>query len=126
MRRRDFITGVAGASAWPLAARAQQSDKVRRIGVIMGFSVQNSEAERRVAAFERKLAELGWKDGIDLQIEYRWPGNPPDRLRADIAEILNEYGRHPRHQRANFVIHVGRNINYSDCFCECDKRPPCT
>ena len=60
MRRRDFITGVAGASAWPLAARAQQSDKVRRIGVIMGFSVQNSEAERRVAAFERKLAELGW------------------------------------------------------------------
>ena len=88
MRRRDFITGVAGASAWPLAARAQQSDKVRRIGVIMGFAVQNSEAERRVAAFERKLAELGWKDGIDLQIEYRWPGNPPGRLRADIAEIL--------------------------------------
>jgi hypothetical protein len=69
-------------------ARAQQPDMVRRVGVIMGFSVQNSEAERRVAAFERKLAELGWKNGIDLQIEYRWPGNPPDRLRADIAEIV--------------------------------------
>jgi hypothetical protein len=53
----------------------------------MGFSVQNSEAARRVAAFERKLTELGRKDGIDLQIEYRWPGNSPDRPRADIAEI---------------------------------------
>jgi putative tryptophan/tyrosine transport system substrate-binding protein len=89
MRRREFIGGLGSAAAWPLAARAQQPDKVRRIGVIMGFSVQNSEAKRRVAAFERTLAELGWKDGIDLEIEYRWPGNPPDRLRADIAEIVN-------------------------------------
>jgi putative tryptophan/tyrosine transport system substrate-binding protein len=88
MRRREFVAGIGGAAAWPVVAWAQQRDKVRRIGVIMGFSVQNSEAERRVAAFERKLAELGWKDGIDLQIEYRWPGNPPDRLRADIAEIV--------------------------------------
>jgi putative tryptophan/tyrosine transport system substrate-binding protein len=89
MRRREFIGGLGSAAAWPLAARAQQPDKVRRIGVIMGFSVQNSEAKRRVAAFERTLAELGWKDGIDLEIEYRWPGNPADRLRADVAEIVN-------------------------------------
>jgi putative ABC transport system substrate-binding protein len=88
MRRREFIAGLCGA-ALPLSARAQQPDKVRRIGVIMGFFVQNFEAERWVAALERKLAELGWKQGIDLQIEYRWPGNPPDRLRADIAEIVN-------------------------------------
>ena len=88
MRRRDFIAGI-GAAAWPLAPKAQQPDKVRRIGVIMGFSVQNSEAGRWVAAFERKLAELGWKAGIDLRIEYRWPGGAPDRLRADIAEIVN-------------------------------------
>jgi putative tryptophan/tyrosine transport system substrate-binding protein len=89
MRRREFIVGLgSAAAAWPRAARAQQPDKVRRIGVIMGFSVQNYEAKRRVTAFERKLADLGWKDGIDLQIEYRWPGNPPDRLRADIAEIV--------------------------------------
>jgi putative tryptophan/tyrosine transport system substrate-binding protein len=89
MRRREFIASLGGIAAWPLVAKAQQPDKVRRIGVIMGLSVQNSEAGRWVAAFERKLAELGWKDGIDLQIEYRWPGNPPDRLRADIAEIVN-------------------------------------
>src|SRR5882762_6349431 len=78
MRRRDFITGL-GAAVWPLAARAQQPDKVRRIGVLMGFSEQDSEARRWVAAFEQKLAELGWKGGIDLRIEYRWPGGPPDR-----------------------------------------------
>jgi putative tryptophan/tyrosine transport system substrate-binding protein len=89
MRRRDFITGLGGAAVWPLAARAQQSDKVRRIGVLMGFSEQDSEARRWVAAFERKLAELGWKGGIDLRIEYRWPGNLPDRLRAHVAEIVN-------------------------------------
>ena len=89
LRRRDFIVGLGGAAAWPLAARAQRLDKVRRVGVIMGFFVQNSEVERWVVAFERKLGELGWKDGIDLKIEYRWPGNPPDRLRADIAEIVN-------------------------------------
>ena len=78
MRRRDFIAGL-GAAVWPLAARAQQPDKVRRIGVLMGFSEQDSEARRWVAAFEQKLAELGWKGGIDLRIEYRWPGGPPDR-----------------------------------------------
>src|SRR6516225_375959 len=90
MIRSEFITLLGGAAAaWPLAARAQQLDKVRRVGVIMGFFVQNSEVERWVVAFERKLAELGWKDGIDLKIEYRWPGNPPDRLRADIVEIVN-------------------------------------
>jgi putative tryptophan/tyrosine transport system substrate-binding protein len=88
MRRRDFIAGL-GATAWPLAAGAQQPDKVRRIGVLMGFSEQDSEARRWVAAFERKLAELGWKEGTDLRIEYRWPGNPADRLRADAADIVN-------------------------------------
>jgi hypothetical protein len=66
MRRRDFIAGL-GAAAWPLAARAQQPDKLRRVGVLMGFSEQDSEARRWVAAFEGKLAELGWKEGIDLR-----------------------------------------------------------
>jgi len=88
MRRRDFIAGL-GAAAWPLAARAQQPDKVRRIGVLMGFSEQDSEARRWVAAFERKLAELGWKEGVDLRIEYRWRGNSPDRLGAHATDIVN-------------------------------------
>jgi putative tryptophan/tyrosine transport system substrate-binding protein len=90
MRRREFIAGL-GAAAWPLAASAQQqSGRVRRIGVLMGASEQNSEARRWVTAFERKLAELGWKEGIDLQIEFRWlPRNSPDQLRAYAAEMVN-------------------------------------
>jgi putative tryptophan/tyrosine transport system substrate-binding protein len=88
MRRRDFIAGL-GMAVGPLAASAQQPDRVRRIGVLMGFSEQDSEARRWVAAFERKLAELGWKTGIDLRIEYRWPGNSTNRLRAHAAEIVN-------------------------------------
>jgi putative ABC transport system substrate-binding protein len=89
MRRREFIAGL-GAAAWPLAACAQQPDKVRRIGVLMGVSEQDSEARRRVDALERKLAQLGWKEGIDLRIEYRWlPRNLPDQLRAYAAEMVN-------------------------------------
>ncbi len=88
MRRREFIAGLA--VAWPFAARAQQPDNVRRIGVLMGLSEQDPEASRRVDALERKLAELGWKEGIDLRIEYRWlPRNPPDQLRAYAAEMVN-------------------------------------
>jgi putative tryptophan/tyrosine transport system substrate-binding protein len=89
MRRRDFIAGL-GAVAWPFAARAQQPDKMRRIGVLMGLSEQDPEASRRVDALERKLAELGWKEGIDLRIEYRWlPRNLPDQLRAYAVEMVN-------------------------------------
>jgi hypothetical protein len=68
---------------------AQQPGKVRRIGVLMGFSERDSEARRWVAAFERKLAELGWKEGIDLRIEYRRP--QPDRLSTDAADMVNQH-----------------------------------
>jgi putative tryptophan/tyrosine transport system substrate-binding protein len=68
----------------------RQGDKVRRIGVLMGFSEQDSEARRWGDASERRLAELGWKEGIDLRIEYRWlRPNPPDQLRAYAAEMVN-------------------------------------
>jgi putative ABC transport system substrate-binding protein len=87
MRRREFITGLGSAAAWPLVTTAQESDRVRRIGVLMGFPEQDVEARRWVAAFERRLAELGWTKGVDLRIEYRWPGNPPDRLAAEIVNL---------------------------------------
>jgi len=90
MQRRKFITLLGGAiAARPFAATAQQAVRVRRVGVLMGVSDQDLEAKRWIAAFERKLAELGWREGTDLMIDYRWPGNPPDRLRAQAAELVS-------------------------------------
>ena len=72
MRRREFITFLGGAAAWPLAARAQQSERVRRIGVLMPYAKDNPESQARIAAFLQELQRLGWTVGRNLQIEYRW------------------------------------------------------
>jgi putative ABC transport system substrate-binding protein len=73
MRRRDFIKVVAGSAAvWPLAAYAQQSDPVRRIGVLMPFVEGDPEGEPRVIALQRGLEELGWTIGRNIRIDYRW------------------------------------------------------
>jgi putative tryptophan/tyrosine transport system substrate-binding protein len=73
MRRREFITLFGGAvAAWPLAARGQQSERIRHIGVLMPFSNDNPEVQARVAAFLQELQKLGWSAGRNLQIEYRW------------------------------------------------------
>ena len=75
MRRREFITVLGGATAaWPLVARAQQGERVRRVGVLMPFTANDPEAQARNALFEQSLRELGWMAGRDLQIDYRWPG----------------------------------------------------
>ena len=73
MRRRDFITLVGGSTvAWPLALRAQQSGQMRRLGVLMPFARDNSDGQARIAAFLQGLQKLGWTEGRNLQIEYRW------------------------------------------------------
>jgi putative tryptophan/tyrosine transport system substrate-binding protein len=73
MRRREFITLLGGAAAvWPLAARAQQPDRVRRIGVLMGYSESDSEAQSELAAFVQELQKLGWADHRNLRIDIRW------------------------------------------------------
>jgi hypothetical protein len=73
MRRREFITLLGGAAAvWPLAARAQQPDRVRRIGVLMGYSESDSEAQSELAAFVQELQKLGWADHRNLRIDVRW------------------------------------------------------
>jgi putative ABC transport system substrate-binding protein len=73
MRRRDFITLVGGsAAAWPLAARAQQSGQMPRLGVLMPYARDYAEGQARLAAFLQGLQKLGWTDGRNLQIEYRW------------------------------------------------------
>ena len=73
MRRRDFIKVIVGsAAAWPLAARAQQPNRMRRIGVLMGFLESDSQAQSFIAAFRDGLQKLGWTDGRDLRIDARW------------------------------------------------------
>ena len=63
LRRREFIAGLGGAAAWPLAAQAQQGDRVRRIGVLMGGDENEPEVKLRLSAFTQALADLGWTDG---------------------------------------------------------------
>jgi len=73
MRRRDFIKMIGGgAAAWPLVARAQQAERMRRVGVLMPFAKDNPDGQARVAAFLRELQQLGWTEGGNIQIEYRW------------------------------------------------------
>jgi putative ABC transport system substrate-binding protein len=81
MRRRKFITLLGGAAAaWPLAARAQQPDRVRRIAVLVGFAESDPSVRSWLAAFRGALAKLGWTEGGNLRIELRWAGDDPDRM----------------------------------------------
>ena len=89
MRRRDVITLLGGAAAaWPLAARAQQSDRVRRIGVLIPVAADDAEAKARLAAFRQGLRQLGWVDGRNVQIDTRWSGGDPERIRTHAAELV--------------------------------------
>ena len=89
MRRRDFIKVISGAAAaWPLAARGQQPDRVRRIGVLMGLAESDPEAKVRAAVFERALQELGWTRGRNIRIDYRWAPGDVEQTRAAAAELL--------------------------------------
>ena len=88
MRRRDFITAIAGlATAWPLSAQAQVEQK-RRIGVILAYAEDNPEAPPRIAAFVKGLRQLGWVDGRNIQIDYRYGGADPERTRKNAAELV--------------------------------------
>src|SRR5260370_21547484 len=77
MRRREVISLLGGAAAWPLAARAQQPEQVRRIGVLMELAASDSQARSNVAALQRGLHKLGWLEGSNLGIDYRWAPDDP-------------------------------------------------
>jgi putative ABC transport system substrate-binding protein len=87
MKRRQFITLLGGATAWPLAARAQQGERMRRIGVLMYLAADDADSPALVAAFARGLQELGWIEGRNIQIDYRWGGGDLDRVRRYAAEL---------------------------------------
>ncbi len=89
MRRREFITLLGGAAAaWPLAARAQQAGRVRRIGVLMGFAASDPEAQRSIAAFRQRLQELGWSEPGNVRIEVRWAAGDAGHFEADAADLV--------------------------------------
>jgi putative ABC transport system substrate-binding protein len=89
LHRREFITVIGGsAAAWPLAARAQQSDRVRRIGVLIHYSQTDREGQARIAAFLDTLQRLGWTDGRNVRIEYRWSAGDAGREKASAGELV--------------------------------------
>ena len=88
VRRREFIAVFGGAAAWPLVARAQQPDRVRRIGVLMNRTADDPEASSFVGALAQGLAELGWAIGRNVRIEYRWGANDADLGRRYSAELV--------------------------------------
>ncbi len=89
MRRRDFIRAISGAvAAWPIAARAQQPERVRRIGVLMPGVADDPELKARIAAFQQALREFGWTDGRNMRFDYRWAAGNPDRIHSYAAELV--------------------------------------
>jgi putative ABC transport system substrate-binding protein len=88
-RRREFITLLGGAAAaWPLAARAQQPAQVRRIGVLMPFAEDHPVGQARVAAFLQGLRQLGWTDGHNVRIDYRWSAGDSDNIHKFASELI--------------------------------------
>ena len=89
MNRRAFITLLGGtAVAWPLAARAQQSDRIRRIGVLTGFAADDPAEQSRVLAFAQALAQSGWTEGRNVRIDIRWGEGDPERIRRYATELV--------------------------------------
>ena len=89
IRRREFVTLLGGAAAvWPLAARAQQSERVRRVGVLMPLAADDPQSLRRLTAFVQGLQQLGWTDGRNVRIDVRWAAGDPDRFRRYAAELV--------------------------------------
>jgi putative ABC transport system substrate-binding protein len=87
MRRREFIVLLGGAAALPLAARAQQSGHVRRIGVLLAIAESDPDAQPRVMAFQKGLEELGWKIGRNVRVHYRWAAGDANSMRAYAKEL---------------------------------------
>jgi ABC-type uncharacterized transport system substrate-binding protein len=86
--RRDFITLLGGAAAWPVAARGQQGERIRRVGVLLPFIAGDWETEARKSSFEHGLRQLGWSLGANLSIEYRLAGGAADSIRRHAAELV--------------------------------------
>jgi len=88
MRRREFITLIGGAAVWPLASRAQQPERVRRLGVLMPYAASDPQVQARIGALLQGLQQLGWSDGSKIKIDYRWSSGNEDDNRKNAAELV--------------------------------------
>jgi ABC-type uncharacterized transport system substrate-binding protein len=88
VKRRAFVTLIGSAVAWPLAARAQQTERMRRIGVLMNAGSDDPEGQARIVAFVQGLQQSGWSDGRNVRIDIRWGGGDPERIRKYTAELV--------------------------------------
>jgi putative ABC transport system substrate-binding protein len=86
--RRKFVVALAGAATWPLVARAQQRDRVRRIGLLTGLDENDPAGKPRYSAFIQALAALGWTDGRNVRMDLRWGGGDSNRIRARARELV--------------------------------------
>ena len=88
MKRREFIAGLGSAAAWPLAARAQQPDRMRRIGILMPISAEDPTASERDAVFLRALQERGWIEGRNIRVDRRWATFEHDLVQKYAMELV--------------------------------------
>ena len=90
MKRREFMSLLGGAvTAWPLAARAQQGERVRRVGVLMGYAESDPAAQAQVAALRQELRKLGWEEGRNIRVDVRFPAADAGRARAVLMELIS-------------------------------------
>ena len=88
MKRREFIAGLGAVAAWPVVARAQQPERMRRVGVLMPGTADDAEYQARMAAFLQRLQQLGWTDGRNVQIDTRWAAGDANLIRKYAAELI--------------------------------------
>ena len=92
MKRREFIAGVAGAAVWPMAAGAQQPDRMRRVGILMNLAADDPVSKARATAFAQGLQDLKWIDGRNVQIVYRWAAGKADLFDRYAADARGQSG----------------------------------
>ena len=88
LKRREFVTLIGGVAAWPITARAQQPERLRRIGVLINFRLDDPEGQARVAAFRQTLQELGWIEGHNVRTDTRWAGDDAELYRRYAGELV--------------------------------------
>jgi putative ABC transport system substrate-binding protein len=102
MKRREFITLLGGAAAWPLAVRAQQPDRVRRIAVLLRVAQDDPDAQRDLQNFRKGLWQLGWTAGNNILIEYRYASADPTQMQTHAAELVHRFHETNHMRRIQF------------------------